>query len=43
MTYGDGGLGGSTPLTSIAIVGHEITHGLTQHTAGLIYQAESGA
>ncbi|MDC0204477.1 M4 family metallopeptidase [Flavobacteriales bacterium] len=43
MTYGDGGLGGSTPLTSIAIVGHEITHGLTQHTAGLIYYGESGA
>ena len=42
MTFGDGE-GSVTPLTSIDIVGHEITHGLTQHTANLDYAYESGA
>lgn len=42
MTYGDGG-NGVTPLTSLDIAGHEITHGLTNFTANLIYQSESGA
>lgn len=42
MTYGDG-QSGNTPYTTLKISGHEITHGLTQHTAGLIYQNESGA
>ena len=42
MTYGDGS-GGVTPLTSLDIAGHEVTHGLTTFTAGLIYEAESGA
>ncbi len=43
MTYGDGDPGtNSTPLVSIDIVGHEITHGLTELTAGLIYASESG-
>lgn len=42
MTYGDGS-GGVTPLTSIDIAAHEVTHGLTTFTAGLIYAAESGA
>ena len=43
MTYGDGD--GSTfgPLVSIDIAGHEIAHGLTSKTAGLIYSYESGA
>ena len=43
MTYGDGN--GSTigPLTSLDIVGHEIAHGVTQFSAGLIYQNQSGA
>ncbi|MFK8057548.1 MAG: M4 family metallopeptidase [Saprospiraceae bacterium] len=39
-TYGDGM---QNPLTSIDVVGHEITHGVTQFSAGLIYQGESGA
>lgn len=44
MSYGDGGSNGfSAPLTVIDITGHEITHGLTQFTAGLVYQDESGA
>ena len=42
MTYGDGN--GSTiyPLTSLDIAGHEMTHGVTSNTAGLIYSGESG-
>jgi len=43
MTYGDGGSSFDTPLTSIDIAGHEITHGLTEFTASLVYQNESGA
>ncbi len=42
MTYGDGS-SGSTPYTTLDIVGHEITHGLTSNTADLIYNGESGA
>jgi Zn-dependent metalloprotease len=43
MTYGDGDSVFSTPLTSIDIVAHEITHAVTERTAGLVYQEESGA
>lgn len=43
MTFGDGPGGAITPLTSIDIAGHEVAHGLTTFTAGLIYYAESGA
>ena len=44
MTYGNGNPSqGITPLTSIDICGHEITHGLTQYTANLVYAYESGA
>lgn len=42
MTYGDGS-SGNLPFTALDIAGHEITHGLTEYSAGLIYQAESGA
>ena len=42
MTYGDGNATYS-PLTSMDIAGHEVTHGLTTFSAGLIYYAESGA
>ncbi|MFT5823189.1 MAG: Zn-dependent metalloprotease/chitodextrinase [Crocinitomix sp.] len=42
MTYGDGNVSFS-PLTSIDVAGHEVTHGLTSNTAGLIYSMESGA
>ncbi|MFJ4685570.1 M4 family metallopeptidase [Streptomyces sp. NPDC088789] len=41
MTYGDGA-GNLKPLTSIDVAGHEMTHGLTSATAGLIYSGESG-
>ncbi len=40
MTYGDGSI---DPLTSIDIIGHEFTHGVTGNSAGLIYYSESGA
>lgn len=42
MTYGDGE-GNITPLTTVDICGHEITHGLTTNTANLDYIDESGA
>lgn len=38
---GDGEEVGS--LGTLDVVGHEITHGVTQHSAGLVYQGESGA
>ncbi|MDG4862322.1 M4 family metallopeptidase [Streptomyces sp. T-3] len=41
MTYGDGE-GNAKPLTSIDVAGHEMTHGVTSATAGLIYSGESG-
>ncbi|MBL7800470.1 MAG: M4 family metallopeptidase [Chitinophagales bacterium] len=42
MTFGDGNTSYS-PLTSLDITGHEITHGLTEYTANLDYSYESGA
>ncbi|MFJ7074650.1 M4 family metallopeptidase [Streptomyces sp. NPDC098781] len=41
MTYGDGS-GNTHPLTSIDVAAHEMTHGVTSNTAGLIYSGESG-
>ncbi len=43
MYYGDGNGTSYNPLTSMDVAGHEITHGVTEHTAGLIYSYESGA
>jgi Zn-dependent metalloprotease len=43
MTYGDGDGISYGPLVDIDIVGHEITHAVTQHSANLIYSNESGA
>ena len=42
MTYGDGDGAPSTPLTSMDIVGHEITQ-INRNTANLVYADESGA
>lgn len=42
MTYGDGN-NLNSPLTTLDIIGHEITHGLTDFTSDLIYANESGA
>ncbi|MBB4982907.1 M4 family metallopeptidase [Streptomyces nymphaeiformis] len=41
MTYGDG-TSNTHPLTSIDVAAHEMTHGVTSNTAGLIYSGESG-
>ncbi|MFB6939495.1 M4 family metallopeptidase [Streptomyces chartreusis] len=41
MTYGDGS-GNTNPLTSIDVASHEMTHGVTSNTAGLVYSGESG-
>ncbi|WP_416071820.1 M4 family metallopeptidase [Streptomyces sp. ID05-04B] len=41
MTYGDGS-GNTHPLTAIDVAGHEMTHGVTSNTAGLLYSGESG-
>lgn len=43
MTYGDGDGIKFRPLVSLDVVGHEITHGLTERTARLVYSGESGA
>ncbi|MBD44792.1 MAG: peptidase M4, partial [Flavobacteriaceae bacterium] len=43
MTYGDGDGVNYGPLVSLDIVGHEITHGVTEYAANLVYSNESGA
>ena len=43
MSYGDGDGTNFSPLTTIDICGHEMTHGVTERTAGLTYASESGA
>lgn len=41
MTYGDGG-GALKPLVSLDVAGHEMTHGVTSSTAGLLYFGDMG-
>ncbi|MET9731044.1 M4 family metallopeptidase [Streptomyces sp. NPDC006458] len=41
MTYGDG-RNNLKPLTQIDVAAHEMTHGVTSNTAGLVYSGESG-
>ncbi len=43
MTYGDGNGTTFSPLTTLDIAGHEMTHGITQYEANLTYANESGA
>ncbi len=44
MTYGDGDGVTFIPLSQDAdVVAHELTHGVTERSSGLIYQNESGA
>ncbi|MBP6003936.1 MAG: M4 family metallopeptidase [Pyrinomonadaceae bacterium] len=43
MTYGDGNGTTFSPLTTVDIAGHEMTHGVTQYSANLTYSNESGA
>jgi thermolysin len=43
MSYGDGDGTNFSPLTTVDICGHEMTHGVTERTANLTYAGESGA
>ncbi len=45
MTYGDGDTPASCkPLSGgLDVIGHELTHGVTEFTSGLIYENQSGA
>ncbi|GAB3579511.1 M4 family metallopeptidase [Calidifontibacter terrae] len=44
MVFGDGdGVYFSSFTDSVDVIGHELTHGLTQYTAGLVYIGQSGA
>ena len=43
MLYGDGDGSTATALVDLDVVAHELTHGVTQYTADLIYQNQSGA
>jgi Zn-dependent metalloprotease len=44
MVFGDGDAEVFTRFTiSLAVIGHELTHGLTQFTAGFTYAGQSGA
>ena len=43
MSYGDGNGTTFSPLTTLDIAGHEMTHGVTQYSANLTYAKESGA
>lgn len=42
MAFGDGNGTTIRPLVTIDIIGHEVSHGVTSNTAGLIYSSESG-
>ncbi|MBS2024209.1 MAG: M4 family metallopeptidase [Deltaproteobacteria bacterium] len=41
MTYGDGS-GNNDPLVELDVAGHEMSHGVTENTANLTYDGESG-
>ncbi len=43
MTYGDGNNTTTRALVTLDICGHELTHGVTEHSANLNYSNESGA
>ena len=43
MTYGDGDGNNYGPLVSLDICGHELSHGVTEYTANLVYSYEPGA
>ena len=44
MAYGDGdGIVFNRFTSSLDVIGHELTHGVVEHSANLVYQAESGA
>ncbi|KQY57720.1 peptidase [Nocardioides sp. Root151] len=41
MSYGDG-VNNAAPLTELDVAGHEMSHGVTENTARLIYSGEAG-
>lgn len=41
MTYGDGA-GNQNPLTELDVAAHEMSHGVTEATAGLVYYGDAG-
>jgi Zn-dependent metalloprotease len=43
LAFGDGDGASYTELTSLDVVGHELTHAVTEFTSNLIYSGESGA
>ncbi|MGH7491667.1 MAG: M4 family metallopeptidase [bacterium] len=43
MTYGDGDGVNYFPLVCLDVVGHELSHGVTEFSSNLIYQNQSGA
>jgi len=43
MVYGDGDGSTSTALTVLDVVGHELTHAVTERSSNLVYANESGA
>jgi Zn-dependent metalloprotease len=43
MTYGDGDGVNCSPLVSIDVAAHEMTHGVTEYEANLVYSYEPGA
>ena len=44
MVFGDGdGVIFERFTKSLDVIGHELAHGVTEHTAGLLYQGQSGA
>jgi hypothetical protein len=44
MVFGDGdGVVFERFTQSLDVIGHELAHGVTEHTAGLLYQGQSGA
>lgn len=42
MRYGDGDANNYYPLVTLDVAGHEMSHGVTSRSAGLIYRGESG-
>lgn len=43
MAYGDGGSYFKALAGSLDVAGHEITHGIVQYTADLVYEGQAGA
>lgn len=43
MVFGTGGFGFKPFSSSLDVIGHEMTHGVVQHTAGLIGDGQTGA